>query len=127
MSIHKSKPIQFILTFDKASHTILLYTLSNFGLSDRYANWFQSYLSSRFSVVRTSGNSFPPFSMLSGVPQGSTSEPLLFRFAINSLCPRILLSKFLLFANDLKIFHVMKFAEDCKLLQSDIDYELEII
>jgi hypothetical protein len=34
--------------FDKISHTPLLHKLGNFGLSDRYINWFQSYLSFDF-------------------------------------------------------------------------------
>lgn len=67
---------------------LVCYILSNFGLSDRYVNWFQNYLSSRFSAVRTSGNPFSPSPVLSGVLQGSTSEPLLFRFAINSFLAR---------------------------------------
>jgi hypothetical protein len=35
--------------------------------------------------------------------------------------PKVHFSEFLLFADDLKIFRVIESAEDCKLLQSDID------
>jgi hypothetical protein len=55
------------------------------------------------------------------VPRGSTLGPLLFSIFINDLCAKIHFSEFLLFADDLKIFRVIKSAEDCELLQSDID------
>jgi hypothetical protein len=59
--------------------------------------------------------------MLSGVPQGSDLGPQLFNIFINDLCAKLHFSKFLLFADDLKIFRVINSAEDCKLLQCDID------
>jgi hypothetical protein len=59
--------------------------------------------------------------MLSGEPQGSGLGPLLFIVPIDNLCAKIHFSEFLLFADGLKIFRVLKPAEDCKLLQSDID------
>jgi hypothetical protein len=55
------------------------------------------------------------------VPQGSTLGPLLFNIYINDLCDQIHNSEFLLFADDLKIFRNIKSAEDCKLLQSDVE------
>jgi hypothetical protein len=59
--------------------------------------------------------------MLSGVPQDSTLGPLLFSIFVNDLCTKIHLSKFLLFADDLKIYRVLKSVENCKLLRSSIE------
>jgi hypothetical protein len=59
--------------------------------------------------------------MLLGVPQGSPLGTLLFNTFINDLYAKINFSGFLLYADDLKIFCVIKSAEDCKLLQSDVD------
>jgi hypothetical protein len=59
--------------------------------------------------------------MLLGVPQGSTLEPLFFSIFNDDLCTKIHSSEFLLFADDLEIFHVIKSADDFELLQSDID------
>jgi hypothetical protein len=68
--------------FDKIPHTLLLHTLSNSGLSDRQTNWFQSYLSSTFSVARTLWKYSSPSPTLSGVQQGSTLVPLLFNYLL---------------------------------------------
>jgi hypothetical protein len=55
------------------------------------------------------------------VPQGSTLGPLLFNIFINDLSAKINHSKFLLFADDLKICRNIKPVEDCEALQVDID------
>jgi hypothetical protein len=86
---------------------LLLLKQNNFGLSDRCINWFQCYLSSRFSVVRALGNSSSPFPMLSGVPQGSTLGPLLLSSFIIELCAKIHFFSELPLYDDLKIFRVI--------------------
>jgi hypothetical protein len=59
--------------------------------------------------------------MLSGVPQGSTLGTALLNVFINCLCAKIHFSEFLSFADDLKIFRVIKSTKDCKLPQSDME------
>jgi hypothetical protein len=63
---------------DRVPHTLLLYKFNNFGLSSFCVNWFQSYSSNRSSFVRILGKFSSSFSVLSGVPQGSTLGPLTF-------------------------------------------------
>jgi hypothetical protein len=57
----------------------------------------------------------------SGVPQGSTSGPVLFNICINDICGSIFSSKYLLFVDDLKTYCNINSVHDCELLQSDID------
>jgi hypothetical protein len=45
---------------------------------------------------------------------------LLFSISVNNLCAKIHVSD-LLFADYLNMFCIIKYAEDCKLLQSEID------
>jgi hypothetical protein len=66
------------------------------------------------------GKCSSPFSVLSGAPQGSTHGPLLFNIFVNDLSAIIKHSKFLLFADDLKLYRNTKSVEDCKAVQADI-------
>jgi hypothetical protein len=61
------------------------------------------------------------FLVKSGVPQNSTLGPLLFNVFINDTCNSIHNSRYLLFADDLKIYRTIINVDDCKLLQHDIN------
>jgi hypothetical protein len=61
------------------------------------------------------------FEVLSGVPQGSVLRPLLFNMFINDISDAVVHSKYLLVADDVKIYRAVKSRQDCDLLQSDIN------
>jgi hypothetical protein len=90
-------------------------------LSDGYVNWFHSYLTNCLSSVSFL-HTFPlPFQVLLVIPQESLIGPLLFNLFTNDLCIVLKYCKYLLFADDIKIFHVVHSTDDGTLLQSDIE------
>ena len=83
-------------------HAILLRKLNDFGPSPIDVTWFHSYLTNRISQVRYRGALSAPYEVLSAVPQGSISGPLLFSVVINDLSSTVKYSNCLLFADDVK-------------------------
>jgi hypothetical protein len=81
-------------------------------------NSFRSYLSNRKSQVRVSDILSSPLEVDPDVPHGFVLSCVVF---VNDLCDAIAHSKYLLFADDIKIYRATKFPEGCYLLQSDIN------
>ena len=58
--------------------------------------------------------------MTSGVPQGSVLGPILFKMFVNDI-PSVVSSSTLLFADDTKMFHIVKNSDDHTVLQHDLN------
>jgi len=111
----------FSKAFDAVNHSILMSKLSSYGVSGSLLKWLLSFVSNRYQTIRFK-NSFSRNSKVSsGVPQGSHLGLLLFNIFINDISEVFKHSKFLLYADDLKVFRQVGTVNDAHCLQQDLD------
>ena len=103
------------------SHCKLLSKLSSFGVGGALLDWISSFITGRTQVVRIKGFTSAQVKVSSGVPQGSHLGPLLFILFINDLLSCLRFCRILLFADDAKLFSIIKSPIDCSKIQKDID------
>ena len=64
--------------FDKVPHRRLLHKVDYYGIRGSTHKWIRSWLSGRTQQVVLDGQASDPVPVLSGVPQGSVLEPIMF-------------------------------------------------
>ena len=112
--------LDFQKAFDKVPHQRLLAKLKSHGIGGSVLLWIRNWLKDRKQRVGLNGQFSQWRKVNSGVPQGSVLGPLLFDIFINDLESGIT-SEVIKFADDTKLFKVVKTQEDCGKLQEDLD------
>ena len=99
--------LDFQKAFDTVPHQHLLQKLTSFGIHGNILKWIESFLSNRKQRVVLNGHQSCSIPVTGGVPQGFVLGPLLFTMSVNEI-PSIVSSPVLMFADDTKIFHVIR-------------------
>ena len=108
--------------FDKVPHNILLNKLHHFfNFSEDLTALISSYLKNRPAKVKIEQFFSETYIATSGVPQGSNLGPLLFLLYVNDVEHSIQESKFLMYADDIKLFKAIERPNDVFKLQNDIN------
>ncbi len=105
--------------FDSIAHRRLLHKLEAYGIAGHLLKWIESFLQDRKQRVLVNGSSSQWSEVISGVPQGSILGPLLFVIYVNDM-PEVVQSVCRLFADDTKLYRVIKSNSDIDILQDDI-------
>lgn len=125
-SLDKNKQMDSVYTdfrkaFDRVDHKILLDKIAFNGIRGNLWRWFKSYITNRTQKVAIQGYESDVLPVSSGVPQGSILGPLLFILYINDINKCFKTCRFLLYADDLKIFNVINTYQDHVDFQADLD------
>lgn len=111
----------FEKAFDRVDHIILLHKLQALGIRGDLHRWFFSYISNRRQAV-VIGSARSDYTVISsGVPQGSILGPLLYNAYLFDISTCFNYSKYIMFADDKKIYLKIKSVEDCRNVQKDLN------
>ena len=113
----------FAKAFDSVNHDIILSKLKyEFKIDGLMLKFIREYLQNRRQRVVVGDTMSKELGVVSGVPQGSIIGPLLFVLFINDLHKCVSPGTSLaLYADDTKIWRLIKSENDCIALQKDID------
>ena len=105
--------------FDTVPHQRLVKKLNGYGIRGNILAWLSNFLNHRYQRVVVNGTASQWVCVKSGVPQGSVLGPLLFTLYVNDI-PDIIQCNIKLFADDTKIFSIIKNKSDQDKLQCDL-------
>lgn len=111
--------------FDTVSHTHVLLSMLELGLSGRSLRWISKFLSGRKIFIQTSEGKSAEHDVRQGVPQGSVLSPFLFNCVMADLAKRLPSRlKYSLYADDVCIWAS---GTDVRLIQIALQDGINII
>lgn len=111
----------FEKAFDRVDHFILLQKLFALGICGDLYRWIKSYITNRTQAVKIGGSRSNFITITSGVPQGSHLGPLLYNTYLIDINHCFKNAKYLMFADDKKVYLNINNIDDCKRLQADLN------
>ena len=112
--------LDYSKAFDSVPHRRLISKLEAYGVRGNLSLWLSNFLTNRFQRVVVNGSQSDWVNVQSGVPQGSVLGPLLFILYVSNV-PDLIESNLKMFADDTKIYSVIKSFHDSLKLQHDIN------
>lgn len=103
--------LDFKKAFVTVPHRGLIQKLDEYGIRGEVQKWVKAFLTDRNHKVIVNGKRSRKAEVTSGIPQGSVLGPVLFVLYINDL-PDVVKSPLLMFADDTKVYCVMRDEED---------------
>ena len=114
--------LDFSKAFDKVDHLGLINKMQQYRISDNLIQWTKSFLIGRNQKVTVEGIESNTIKVKSGVPQGTVLGPLFFLLYINDINLNLTTgTKMRLFTDDSLLYRQIKSAEDCEILQEDLN------
>ena len=111
--------LDFSKVFDSVPYERLLVKLDFYGIRGKMLSRIKAFLSNRTQNVSVNGVLSSSRPVVSGVPQGSVLEPVLFILFINDISSSVQ-SILRLFADDCVLYKEVVTHQDCLLLQQDL-------
>ena len=109
----------FSKAFDKIPHRRLLTKLKSYGIRGKVLCWIKDFLNNRKQRVIVNGSFSEWRDITSGIPKGCVLGPILFLIFINDL-PNVIKCLIKLFADDAKLYQIIKSNQEKEDLQGDV-------
>ena len=113
--------LDYSKAFDSVPHLRLISKLQAYGIKGDLLKWISNFLIGRQQKVILNGSSSQWIDVTSGVPQGSVLGPLLFLLYVNDITDGVQ-STLEMFADDSKLYRIIKYSHDVDTLQQDLNY-----
>ena len=113
--------LDFSKAFDKVDFLVTLRKLKLLGVTGNIGKWIYSFLTGRTQTVVVNGMTSSFSEVKSGVPQGSVLGPLLFLVLLGDIDKSVVSAFLSSFADDTRIGHRIKTADDVTVLQKDLE------